>query len=436
MARLIPILLVLLASLFSPAPAAHAATSAAPNPQTAPCVTAAMEALQQRGKPYIWGAKGPNAFDCSGLTWWAYQQAGVDIGHGTSAQMRAGVAINCTLAQLRGQQTTCWALGDLVFLVYPGGAHVAIYVGNGLFMDCYNPDTGCILHDVATDSFYQQHYAGARRIVAGCGPVTSNLGAADTPAYQPDPGAQYPTPPVYTFAQVPDLVYHVSFVVPQCRDEDNQTYTEREPQPDGAWDAFYPFRWLAWQVGNLFESGRCWGLAIGQHLANVGAGAVNVALDGLNLIWRYGVVMWTNARAAFFGFWAGIESLRTEAWAIEALLAAGAAAVGQTATAALELVGSLGGILGNVLLGLVGIFGWVGGLAGGLVGGILGSVRGDVASAATPALLATSSPIYCAVQGTAEGLRAALPWAFALLYGLIYIAFVFWFSRYLSVTPQ
>ena len=43
-------------------------------------------ALNQVGKPYIWGAKGPNAFDCSGLTEWSYAQIGIDIPTGTSGQ--------------------------------------------------------------------------------------------------------------------------------------------------------------------------------------------------------------------------------------------------------------------------------------------------------------------------------------------------------------
>lgn len=47
-------------------------------------------ALAQVGKPYVWGAKGPNAFDCSGLVQWAWRQAGVQLEPGTYGQVRQG----------------------------------------------------------------------------------------------------------------------------------------------------------------------------------------------------------------------------------------------------------------------------------------------------------------------------------------------------------
>jgi len=48
-------------------------------------VAIAQAALTQRGKPYTWGGVGPNSFDCSGLVFWAYNQAGVRIGRTTAA---------------------------------------------------------------------------------------------------------------------------------------------------------------------------------------------------------------------------------------------------------------------------------------------------------------------------------------------------------------
>jgi len=50
-------------------------------------------AMGKRGRPYVWGAKGPNVFDCSGLTQWAWRQAGVQLGGDTYAQVRQGVAV-------------------------------------------------------------------------------------------------------------------------------------------------------------------------------------------------------------------------------------------------------------------------------------------------------------------------------------------------------
>jgi cell wall-associated NlpC family hydrolase len=83
-------------------------------------------ALRQRGKPYRWGAEGPNAFDCSGLTWAAWRAAGVTIPR-TAAGQLAG------LPQARGRLQP----GDL--LIYrtdgPSRRHVAMVVGRGRMVE-------------------------------------------------------------------------------------------------------------------------------------------------------------------------------------------------------------------------------------------------------------------------------------------------------------
>jgi cell wall-associated NlpC family hydrolase len=66
---------------------------------------AARAALGKLGCPYVWGAKGPTRFDCSGLTQWAWRQAGVTLGADTYAQIRDGVAV--PEGQVRA--------GDLIF---------------------------------------------------------------------------------------------------------------------------------------------------------------------------------------------------------------------------------------------------------------------------------------------------------------------------------
>ncbi|MGW0434665.1 C40 family peptidase [Micromonospora sp. NPDC003197] len=76
-------------------------------------------ACAQIGKPYVWGAAGPNSYDCSGLTLRAWQQAGVTLPH-NAARQRAMMP-HVSRAELRP--------GDLVF--YSNLAHVGIYVGNG-----------------------------------------------------------------------------------------------------------------------------------------------------------------------------------------------------------------------------------------------------------------------------------------------------------------
>ncbi|ROR35276.1 C40 family peptidase [Kitasatospora cineracea] len=89
-------------------------------------------ALAQRGKPYLWGGTGPDAFDCSGLTSQAWRAAGVPIPR-TSQQQWAGLH-HIALRDLRP--------GDLV--IYHGDAgHVALYLGGGAVV--HAPHTGTVV---------------------------------------------------------------------------------------------------------------------------------------------------------------------------------------------------------------------------------------------------------------------------------------------------
>ncbi|WAL75762.1 NlpC/P60 family protein [Kitasatospora sp. YST-16] len=89
-------------------------------------------ALAQRGKPYLWGGTGPDAFDCSGLTSQAWRAAGVPIPR-TSQQQWAGLR-HVALRDLRP--------GDLV--IYHGDAgHVALYLGGGAVV--HAPHTGTVV---------------------------------------------------------------------------------------------------------------------------------------------------------------------------------------------------------------------------------------------------------------------------------------------------
>lgn len=109
---------------------------------TDPPQRAAVEfALAQRGKPYVWGAKGPDAFDCSGLTHAAWAAAGVGLSAGTAGQVHDGTPV----AALDAIQP-----GDLLFIpgsdgtpAHPG--HVGLYAGGGLIVDAYDPHRGVIV---------------------------------------------------------------------------------------------------------------------------------------------------------------------------------------------------------------------------------------------------------------------------------------------------
>jgi cell wall-associated NlpC family hydrolase len=83
-------------------------------------------ALRQRGKPYRWGAQGPHAYDCSGLTWAAWRAAGVAIPRTAADQL-------ANLPRVRGRLQP----GDLVIYASrgPSGRHVAMVVGHGRMVE-------------------------------------------------------------------------------------------------------------------------------------------------------------------------------------------------------------------------------------------------------------------------------------------------------------
>jgi len=92
----------------------------APAPSGSGGAAAVAAAKSRLGLPYVWGASGPDSFDCSGLTMWAWAHAGVSLPHFSGAQY--GSTTHISMADLQP--------GDLVFESDPG-AHVAMYIGGG-----------------------------------------------------------------------------------------------------------------------------------------------------------------------------------------------------------------------------------------------------------------------------------------------------------------
>jgi cell wall-associated NlpC family hydrolase len=109
--------------------------------------TALRAALTQRGKPYVWGAAGPDSYDCSGLVVWAFAQEGISLPHYTGSLWNSGLHVS------RDQLEP----GDLVFF-FADISHVAIYIGNGLMVDA--PSAG---QDVQVQPVFDG-YVGAVRI--------------------------------------------------------------------------------------------------------------------------------------------------------------------------------------------------------------------------------------------------------------------------------
>jgi cell wall-associated NlpC family hydrolase len=116
----------------------------APSPRAAQAVAFAYRAL---GLPYAWGATGPDAYDCSGLTQAAWKSAGVSLPRTTYTQINAGTRVS--ESELRP--------GDLVFF-YSGVSHVGIYIGGGQMIHAPHPGA-----PVRVAPISEMPFAGATR---------------------------------------------------------------------------------------------------------------------------------------------------------------------------------------------------------------------------------------------------------------------------------
>lgn len=116
----------------------------------------AVELLEEQvGKKYVWGATGPDTFDCSGLTQYIYKEAlGKDIPRVSYDQSEYGQAIDKEDLQV----------GDLVFFDTRNKgrvSHVGMYIGDNKFIHASNPRDGVKISTLS--GYYEQTYMGARR---------------------------------------------------------------------------------------------------------------------------------------------------------------------------------------------------------------------------------------------------------------------------------
>jgi cell wall-associated NlpC family hydrolase len=133
----------------------------APNKVAAAAIAAARSRL---GVPYVWGATGPDAFDCSGLTQWSYAHAGITLPRVAAAQWNSGP--HPSLSQLEPGDLLFWALD----VHNPATIHhVAMYIGHGMMIAA--PHTG---ENVQVQSVYMQGFIGATR------PWASTISAASS----------------------------------------------------------------------------------------------------------------------------------------------------------------------------------------------------------------------------------------------------------------
>ena len=108
------------------------------------------------GKPYVWGAEGPRAFDCSGLTQYVYREIGVPLPRRAVSQSRIGAAAGRRLQR-----------GDLVFFSTDERrslvTHVGIYEGGGVMINA-SQRHGRVRRDHLGDEYWTERFMFARRV--------------------------------------------------------------------------------------------------------------------------------------------------------------------------------------------------------------------------------------------------------------------------------
>ena len=124
--------------------AAQPAKQQASTQSSSTAQTVVNAAKSQIGKPYVWGATGPSAYDCSGLVQYAYSQAGKNIGRTTYQQAGAGQHVSVSQAQA----------GDILMW---GDYHDAIYVGNNQYV--HAPQPGQNVTQATISSYFMPDYA-------------------------------------------------------------------------------------------------------------------------------------------------------------------------------------------------------------------------------------------------------------------------------------
>jgi cell wall-associated NlpC family hydrolase len=133
---------------------AHAGEAvAAPSGVIAPSQAAQVAvdtALAQVGDPYVWGAGGPDSFDCSGLMQYAYAAAGISLPHSSRMQSQMGASVSPSALQP----------GDMLFFYSPV-SHVGMYIGNGQMVHASTSGSPVKVVEI---EYMMDNFSGARRV--------------------------------------------------------------------------------------------------------------------------------------------------------------------------------------------------------------------------------------------------------------------------------
>jgi NlpC/P60 family len=108
------------------------------------------------GRPYVWGAEGPNSFDCSGLTQYVYQEFGIELPRRAISQSKAGDPAGRRLQR-----------GDLLFFSADTRqslvTHVGLYEGSGMMIEA-SKRHGRVRRDSLSDPYWVERFMFARRV--------------------------------------------------------------------------------------------------------------------------------------------------------------------------------------------------------------------------------------------------------------------------------
>jgi len=113
------------------------------------------------GTPYVWGATGPDTFDCSGFTQWVYRDVGIKIPRVSREQARVGEFISFENLQR----------GDMIFFdtkKHRSGkvTHVGIYLGSGNFIHASSAGKKVVIYNFNQKEFYKKRFLWGRRVTS------------------------------------------------------------------------------------------------------------------------------------------------------------------------------------------------------------------------------------------------------------------------------